>query len=89
MKPKPTTTPTPIKPPEPLAVGAEALGAMLGLSVRTIRQLDAAGKLPKPVTIGARSIRWPVAEIEVWLAAGAPDRVAWNAIRGKESAAVP
>ncbi len=72
-----------------LAVNAKQLGAMLCLSVRTIRQLDASGRLPRPVTIGARSVRWPVAEIEVWLAASAPDRVTWNAIRGKGSAAVP
>ena len=65
----------------PLAVGAKQLGTMLGLSERSIRQLDAGGKLPRPVTIGARSVRWPVAEIEDWLAHGAIDRAAWEAIR--------
>ncbi|MCH7591786.1 MAG: AlpA family phage regulatory protein [Planctomycetes bacterium] len=72
-----------------LAVNAKKLAAMLGLSERTIRQLDAGGKLPKPVKIGARSVRWPVAEIDAWLAAGAPDRATWNAMRGNRSAASP
>ena len=66
---------------EQLAVGAKQLGKMLGLSERTIRQLDAGGKIPRPVTIGARSVRWSIAEIEDWLSQGAVDRAAWEAIR--------
>lgn len=66
---------------EPLAVDAKQLGAMLCLSTRTIRQLDVSGKLPKPVRIGARSVRWPVDELRAWLAAGAPNRVTWETIR--------
>ena len=42
-----------------LACDAKTLAKMLCVSVRTIRQLDAGGKLPRPVTIGARSVRWP------------------------------
>ena len=64
-----------------LAVDARQLGAMLGLSVRTIRALDAAGKLPDAVVIGARSVRWRVDEIRSWLAAGCPDRGTWQAMK--------
>lgn len=54
-----------------LAVGAKQLGRMLGLSLRTIRTMDAAGKLPRPVKLNGHSARWIVSEIESWLAAGA------------------
>lgn len=70
-----------------LAVNAKQLAVMLALSERTIRQLDASGKLPKPVTIGLRSVRWPIDEIRDWLAADAPDRATWNAMRGHRCAA--
>ena len=65
----------------PLAVDAKQLASMLGVSLRAIRALDASGKLPRPVTIGMRSIRWPVSEIEGWLKAGAPDRSVWEALK--------
>ena len=72
-----TTTPA----PQPLAVNAKQLGAMLGLSVRTIRTMDAAGKLPKPVKLNAHAVRWILDGpngIRVWLQAGAPDRATWE-----------
>ncbi|MHC4063599.1 MAG: helix-turn-helix transcriptional regulator [Planctomycetota bacterium] len=53
---------------------------MLGLSLRTVRTLDSAGKLPRALKIG-RSVRWHVAEIERWLAAGTPDRRAWESLK--------
>ncbi len=76
-----SVSPAPTHHTEQLAVGAKQLGTMLGLSERTIRQLDAGGKLPRPVKIGARSVRWPVDEVRDWLAAGCPDRPSWEAIR--------
>ena len=75
------TTATTVEAPAPLAVGAKRLAGMLGVSVRTVRLLDASGKLPRPVRIGAHSVRWPVAELEAWLAARAPDRATWETIR--------
>ena len=63
-----------------LAVDAERLARMLGVSLRHLRRLDASGKLPRPVKLG-RSVRWPVAEIEDWLADGSPDRAAWDDVK--------
>lgn len=63
-----------------LAVSATELATCLGVSLRHVRRLDALGKLPEPIRLG-RSVRWPVAEIDAWLAAGAPDRHKWNAMR--------
>jgi len=73
-----------------MAVNAKELAKMLGVSLRHIRRMDAAGKLPRPVTIG-HTKRWLVAEIGEWLEAGAPDRAAWEQNkkqirRGKDAA---
>ncbi len=68
---------------EPLAVSAQQLGRMLGISVRTIRTMDAGGKLPRPIRLNG-SVRWIVTEIESFLAAGAPDRVTWEALRNQK-----
>ena len=67
-------------PPTPLTADAKALAGMLGLSLRTIRTMDAAGKLPRPVRLLSRTV-WVLSEIEDWLVAGAPDRAGWETLR--------
>jgi predicted DNA-binding transcriptional regulator AlpA len=64
----------------PLVVDARRLARLLCAGLRTVRTWDAAGKLPAPIRIGGRVV-WRVAEIRAWLAAGAPDREMWAAIR--------
>ncbi len=64
----------------PLVVDARRLAALLCAGVRTVRTWDAAGKLPAPVRIGGRVV-WRTDEIRAWLAAGAPDRETWAALR--------
>jgi excisionase family DNA binding protein len=39
-------------------LGIEAVAALLGCSHMTIRRMVAAGKLPAPIQIGQRLIRW-------------------------------
>lgn len=80
LRPLAAADPPPDHEPRPLAVGAAQLGKLLGLGLRTIRGMDAAGKLPTPIRLGG-SVRWRVAEIEAWLSLGAPDRETWAAIR--------
>ncbi len=63
-----------------IALDAKRLAEVLGLSVRTIRRLDSAGKLPRPVHIGG-AVRWRLEEINAWLAAGCPDRQQWESTR--------
>ena len=72
---------------ETLAVGARRLGEMLGLSERTVRRLDAAGKLPRPIQIGG-SVRWRLDEIATWLHAGAPSRDKWEMLQGADGKGV-
>ncbi len=67
----------------PLAVDARRLGAMLGLSIRTIRTMDVAGKLPTPVKLSGRCVRWVLdgpTGVKAWLAAGAPERRIWDTV---------
>ena len=61
----------------PLALSAQRLAERLGVSLRHVRRMDAAGLLPKPVRLG-RSVRWSVEEVHAWMAAGAPDRRRWE-----------
>ena len=44
------------------------------LSTKSIRRMHLGGKLPEPVVVGARSLRWLRTTILEWLAAGCPDR---------------
>ena len=63
---------------EPLVVDAKQLAQLLTCGVRTVRTLDASGKLPKPLRIGG-SVVWLLDDICDWLEAGAPDRETWEA----------
>ena len=66
----------------PLALSAKALAAALGVSVRHIRRLDAAGKLPRAAKLG-RCCRWSVSEVQEWLAAGCPERWRWEELKSQ------
>lgn len=84
--PIPPASPKPARKPRrlnPLVVDARWLAKLLTCGVRTVRTLDAAGKLPTPLRIGGRVV-WRVAEVRAWLAAGAPDRASWAAIRAAQ-----
>ena len=59
-------------------LNAKALAQILALSKRQIHRLDSSGRLPIPIRIGG-AVRWSASEISDWLAAGAPNRTAWEA----------
>jgi len=59
---------------------ASELAQVLGTSTRTVWRLLAAGKLPKPVRLGARP-RWPVEELRQWIKAGMPTAEEWEVAR--------
>jgi predicted DNA-binding transcriptional regulator AlpA len=61
-------------------VDARRLAKLLCLGLRTIRTMDAGGKLPRPVRIGGR-VLWSVTELRAWLAAGCPDRETWELMK--------
>ncbi len=61
----------------PLLATARTAAAMCGISVRTWRTWDAAGRIPQPVRIG-RLTRWRVDELRAWVEAGCPRRREWD-----------
>ncbi len=59
---------------------AKTFGQRLSLSKRQIFRLNSCGKIPAPLRIGG-SVRWSAEEISAWLAASAPDRRTWEAMK--------
>ena len=67
--------------PLPFTMTDAEIGRELRLSAKSIRRMYEAGKLPRPVMVGARSLRWVRQTIVEWLAAGCPDRETFEANR--------
>jgi excisionase family DNA binding protein len=63
-----------------LALNAEEVAKLLGISSRHLWALNSSGRLPRPIRLG-RSVRWRIEELRAWLAAGAPVRDRWETIR--------
>ena len=63
-----------------LAISARQLSQMLGVSLRQVWRLNAAGKLPQPIRLGG-SVRWNRDEILRWFRAGCPSRQTWDATK--------
>lgn len=53
-------------------LSAGKLAERLGVSIRTLWRLRAAGKLPHPIRLGG-SVRWRPEDIQAWIAAGCPE----------------
>lgn len=51
--------------PTPLLLSAPESAAMLGMSVRRFHQLR--HSLPQPVVLGARHVRWRLADLVTWV----------------------
>jgi predicted DNA-binding transcriptional regulator AlpA len=67
---------------EPLAIDCDGAAAALSISPSHFRALRAAGKFgPSPIRLG-RAVRFDLAEIRGWLAAGCPGRERWIELKG-------
>lgn len=64
-----------------LAATAKDSAALCGVSRAQWFKLHSMGRIPAPVRLGSRAPRWRVEELRAWLAAGCPDRAAWERIR--------
>lgn len=60
-----------------LALTAEEIAELLGISRAHLWRLNSSGRLPRPIRFG-RAVRWHRSTIEEWLAAGAPPRDRWE-----------
>jgi predicted DNA-binding transcriptional regulator AlpA len=67
---------------ERLALSAKDVAALLNISKAQVWKLHASGRLPLPLYLGSKAPRWRTAELEAWLAAGAPDRATWERLKG-------
>ncbi|HKQ47605.1 MAG TPA: helix-turn-helix domain-containing protein [Phycisphaerae bacterium] len=63
-----------------LAITADEVAELLGISRAHLWKLHSSGRLPRPIRLG-RAVRWSVSEIQAWLAAGAPPRERWETVR--------
>ncbi len=55
----------------PALLSADEVARLLTCSVRTVRRLADAGRMPRPVRLG-RLVRWRREGIEQWVRAGCP-----------------
>lgn len=53
-------------------VSKRELARLLSMSERSIDRLRDAGRLPRPILLAGKLLRWDRALIERWVAAGAP-----------------
>jgi predicted DNA-binding transcriptional regulator AlpA len=61
-------------------IKADELAKMLSVSPRHIWRMKAKGKLPKTVSVGG-CVRWLLADIQLFLNLGCPDRQQFEAIK--------
>lgn len=66
----------------PLLKSAE-FRELLNVSVATFERLRAKGKLPKPIHLGSRLLRWDRSLVAEWIAANCPDPKTWKPSKGK------
>ncbi len=66
--------------PDRLALPAGEVAKLLAISERHLWALNSSGRLPRPVRLG-RAVRWSAEELRDWIAAGAPERTRWEAMR--------
>lgn len=67
-----------------LLANATHVAAMLDVSERLVRQMDASGRLgPVPILLGRRKL-WSVGELAQWVRAGCPQRQQWQEMKSRE-----
>ena len=64
---------TTTKQPEQLAVDVRQMAKMVPFSIRTLRRMDSAGKLPRGHRVGGKKL-WRTADLALWAKLGFPNR---------------
>ena len=71
--------------PERLAVDVQQMAQMVPFSIRTLRRMDSAGKLPRGFKLGGRKL-WRVSDLRLWTEWGFPERQEFEAKLHDEAA---
>jgi predicted DNA-binding transcriptional regulator AlpA len=75
---------SPAAPDDAQLIEASELWSLLSISAATGWRWKAAGRLPKPIDFGSASrstLRWRLAEVRAWIAAGCPRKAEWEAMQ--------
>jgi len=67
-----TLTPDPLAPPPADLLRVADVAALLGTSTRSVWRYSRAGRMPPPVRLTRRTVRWRAGELRAWLDAGRP-----------------
>jgi predicted DNA-binding transcriptional regulator AlpA len=67
---------------QPMALTPVDSARVIGVSRAQLWKLHGSGRLPKPVYLGTRAPRWLYEELRAWLAAGCPDLLTWERLKG-------
>ncbi len=65
---------------DPLLLDALAAAAFIDVSRATFWKLHASGKIPLPLRLSQRVVRWRKEELVAWVRAGCPSRDKWKHI---------
>lgn len=64
--------------PAPMLLDAAEAARLLGVSRSTFWTYHNAGRVPLPIRLSARVVKWRKTELEAWVRAGCPRRAFWN-----------
>ena len=65
--------------PLALLLGCQEAATLLGVSRSKFWQLHSLGRVPLPIRLSDRVVRWRKEELEAWVRAGCPPRDRWQA----------
>lgn len=61
-----------------LLVDAKSAAELIGVSPSTFWKLHSQGRIPNPMRLGGRVVRWRREELSAWVRAGCPARHLWR-----------
>jgi len=61
-----------------ILLDATQASKLLGVSRATFWTYHSAGKVPLPIRLSPRVVKWRRAELEAWVQAGCPRRAMWH-----------
>jgi predicted DNA-binding transcriptional regulator AlpA len=62
----------------PLLLNGNQSAQLIGVSRATFWKLHSLGRVPVPVRLSGRVVRWRKHELEAWVHAGCPSREKWQ-----------